>query len=75
MGHLQRAGHSQSPLAILATISTRPYLILFLPFVVRRAERTGGMIVPSVALDLAPHEVYSVAVQDPSPPDLVMLSV
>jgi hypothetical protein len=40
----QSAGQSQSPAGILAVISTFPYLIVFFPFVLRRAERTGGMV-------------------------------
>ena len=46
----QIEGQSQSPLGILATISTRPYLIETFPAVVNRAERTGLMIVPLTAL-------------------------
>lgn len=49
------AGHSQSPFAARATTSTRPYLMDFLPLVVIRADRTGGKIVPVVALDRTPH--------------------
>lgn len=46
------AGHNQSPFEVLATTSTRPYLMDFFPLVVMRAERTGGMMAPVVALDL-----------------------
>lgn len=35
---LQIAGHSQSPTGNLATTSTRPYLMLIFPFVLRRAD-------------------------------------
>lgn len=75
MGSVHSAGQSQSPFAILATISTRPYLMLFLPFVVMRAERTGGITLPSVELDLTPHAATSVDVHEPSPSDFVILSV
>jgi hypothetical protein len=75
MSSSQSAGHSQSPCAIFATISTRPYLIPFLPFVVKRAERTGGMIEPRVALDFTPHALKSVDVQEPSPSEEVIFSV
>jgi hypothetical protein len=46
----QMEGQSQSPLGILATISTRPYLIEIFPAVVNRAERTGFIMVPFTAL-------------------------
>lgn len=46
----QSAGQSQSPSGIFAVISTFPYLIVFFPLVFRRAERTGGMVYPSVLL-------------------------
>jgi hypothetical protein len=48
----QWCGVNLPPLAAFATTSTRPYLILFFPFVVSRAERTGGMMVPKVSFDL-----------------------
>lgn len=53
----QIAGHIQSPLGSFATTSTLPYLMVFLPDVVRRAERTGGMVVPSEELLLMEHAV------------------
>lgn len=53
----QIAGQSQSPCGIFATTSTFPYLIIFLPCVVRRAERTGGIIAPVVQLLRSEHAV------------------
>jgi hypothetical protein len=81
MGTYQIAGHSQSPAGSLATTSTRPYLIVFFPAVVSRAERTGLMICPVVALLRIEHletvgtrfeTRWSVLVQVPS---VVRLSV
>lgn len=40
----QSAGQSQSPFGIFAVISTLPYLMVFFPLVLRRAERTGGIV-------------------------------
>ena len=60
------AGQSQSPTGIFATASTLPYLSVFLPLVVNRAEQTGFMISPVVLLLLMEHEVYgSVEVHSP----------
>jgi hypothetical protein len=60
------AGQSQSPTSIFATTSTLPYLSVFLPLVVNRAERTGLMISPVVLLLLMEQEVYgSVDVHSP----------
>lgn len=53
----------------------RPYLMLLLPFVVKRADRTGGIIVPRVAFDFTPHALESDEVQEPSPSDEVMFRV
>lgn len=49
--HSHIAGQSQSPCGILAVTSTRPYLIDFFPLVESLADLTGGIVVPSVALD------------------------
>jgi hypothetical protein len=46
----QIAGHSQSPFGILATTSTRPYVMDLLPAVVSLAERTGLIMAPVVTL-------------------------
>jgi hypothetical protein len=51
----QIAGHSQSPLGILAITSTRPYLIATLPLVVKRADLTGFMMSPVVMLLVLAH--------------------
>lgn len=61
----QIAGHSQSPLGSFATTSTLPYLMVFLPAVVKRAERIGGMTVPIDAL-LWTAQAVPVLVQVPS---------
>lgn len=60
------AGQIQSPLGSLATTSTLPYLMLFLPFVDRRAERMGGIMDPFMGSELAMHEELSLPVQVPS---------
>lgn len=64
----QIAGHSHCPGGILATTSTRPYLMVFLPLVVIRAERTGLIIVEVVALLVLTQsvEVVSLEVQVPA---------
>jgi hypothetical protein len=62
----QIEGHSQSPLGILATTSTRPYWSENLPAVVRRAERTGLMIVPFVELLIMTHCLSAGEVQVPA---------
>ena len=49
-GPYQIAGHSQSPRGNLATTSTLPYLMDFLPLVDSLALRTGLIIVPRVEL-------------------------
>ena len=49
--------------------------MLFLPCVVIRAERTGGMIDFKVLFDLTEHFVLVLPVHEPSPPALVRLSV
>ena len=51
----QMAGQSQSPMGSLAVTSMRPYFMVFLAWVVRRAERTGLMIVPEVLLLVTAH--------------------
>lgn len=66
------AGQSQSPTGNLAVTSTRPYLIDFFPFVVSRADRTGGIIVPSVEFEAIPQAVRVLPVHEPS---VVRLSV
>lgn len=55
----QMAGHNQSPLGIRADTSTRPYLIVFLPAVVSRADRTGLMIWFLVELLTTAQGLYS----------------
>jgi hypothetical protein len=62
----QMAGHSQSPAGSFATTSTLPYLIVLVPLVVRRADRTGGMIVPVEELLKAAQLAFVVPVQVPS---------
>ena len=59
-------GQSQSPFGILATTSTRPYFSDTLPAVVRRAERTGLIIVPFVVLLTMTHWMSAGEVQVPS---------
>ena len=54
-GSIQMAGQSQSPCGIFATTSTLPYWMWWLFFVVMRALMTGGMTVPAVWFDTAPH--------------------
>lgn len=71
----QIAGQSQSPLGNLAVTSTFPYLMVFLPMVVRRADRTGGIRLPRVSLLWIEQLEMSVEVQLPSPPALVRLRV
>jgi hypothetical protein len=73
--NLQIAGHSQSPAGIFATTSTRPYLVLFLPLVLIRADRTGGIMTLRVLLEWTEHCELEVPVQLPSPPALVRLRV
>ena len=55
--------------------STLPYLMVFLPTVVMRADRTGGMSLPSVSLLRMEQLELAEEVQLPSPPALVRLSV
>jgi hypothetical protein len=74
-GDSQIAGQSQSPIGSLAVTSTRPYLMVFLPFVVSLADRTGGIMFPSVELEVMEQEDDTLVVQEPSPPAAVMLSV
>ena len=70
-GIIQMAGQSQSPCGNLATTSILPYRIDFLPRVFSLAERTGGIMVPSVEFDRIAQELTDVEVQVPSPPSLV----
>lgn len=61
----QIAGHSQSPLGSFATTSTFPYLMVFFPAVVNRADWIGGMVVPIEEL-LRIAQAVPVLVQVPS---------
>ena len=63
---VQIAGQIQSPLGSLATTSTLPYRMPFLPLVVRRAERTGGIMDPFLGSDVLMHDVLVLLVQEPS---------
>ena len=74
-GAYQIAGHNQSPLGNFAVTSTFPYVMVFLPTVVRRAERTGGIRSPSVLLLRIEQLDIDVDVQLPSPPALVKFRV
>jgi hypothetical protein len=49
--------------------------MVFLPFVVSLADRTGGIMFPSVELEVMEQEDVTLVVQEPSPPAAVMLSV
>lgn len=53
----QIAGHNQSPLGSFATTSTLPYLMVFLPAVVIRADWMGGIVAPVDELLLTEHAV------------------
>lgn len=44
-------GQSQSPVGILASISTRPYFISILPRVVSEALRTGGIVMDELVAE------------------------
>lgn len=68
LGHSQIAGQIQSPRGNLATTSTLPYRMLFFPLVLRRADRTGGIIVPFIGSELTIQDVLTVPVQLPSLP-------
>jgi hypothetical protein len=70
---IQMAGHSQSPSGIFASISIRPYLMNFFPFVINLADLTGGIMVPRVLFERMAQEIVAVEVQLPSPPILVKL--
>ena len=54
----QIASHSQPPFGNHATTSTRPYLILFFPFVFRRADLIGLIILPVMELLSASHATF-----------------
>jgi hypothetical protein len=60
------AGQSQSPFGIFATTSMRPYVIVFLPDVVRRADLTGFIMMPDELLLVVTQAEASVEVQFPS---------
>jgi hypothetical protein len=62
------AGQIQSPVGMRALTSTFPNLIDLLSFVVRRAERTGGMTdqLPTVLLENATQLIGLSEVQEPS---------
>jgi len=62
-GNIQIAGHIQSPTGILATTSTRPYLIDAPAFVLSLADLTGLTIVPLVVLVVATQSENEVYVQ------------
>jgi hypothetical protein len=60
------AGQSQSPFGIFATTSMRPYVIVLLPDVVRRADLTGFIMMPDELLLVVAQGEASVEVQVPS---------
>jgi hypothetical protein len=74
-GNIQIAGQIQSPRGIFATTSTRPYRMLFLPFVVRRADLTGGIMRPKVKFEAIAHDESCDPVQEPSPPAFVRFTL
>jgi hypothetical protein len=72
-GDSQIAGQIQSPCGSFAVTSTRPYLILFLPLVFSRADRTGGNMEFVDRLDFMKHSLGFVPVHASSPLALVKL--
>jgi hypothetical protein len=78
--YLHIAGQSQSPAGNFAVTSILPYLIDFLPRVVRRADLTGGIMDLVVEFDAIEQvcgyvALVAFAVQEASPPELVRFSV
>jgi hypothetical protein len=67
------AGQSQSPFAILAETSTRPYFMRARSLVLMRPESTGWIIVPLVVLVLLTQSAQVVEVQVPSARRLMTL--
>jgi hypothetical protein len=73
--YLHIAGQSQSPAGSFAMTSTRPYFMPLFPLVLRRADWTGGIIIPLVSFERTEHALMLSPVQLPSPPACVKLSV